>query len=179
MRPPVKCMGQDTVNHLTIHADEATQSRVLDYVQLDPELRAVFNEEGDPQGFIRWHNQEADMDRLSKAFPGILLEMHCIGRDGDQWRERYRDGVQLARLDQAWPPWPVEAEVVDEDGPRPCPPGPMVIEHHYADGDIGAHDITDDQFPHVAALWAGFATDGKPSHLVLRAARSEELDRED
>lgn len=60
---------------------------------------------------------------------------------------------------------------------RPSPPQGMVIEFHYDDGDVGAHDILPEHMAAVKKLWAGFSagTTHEASHIVLRPATPDEL----
>jgi len=51
--------------------------------------------------------------------------------------------------------------------PKPAPTKeqpPIVIEYHYTDGDVGAHEALD----YEAKLFQGFSADHEPSHIVLR-----------
>ena len=66
------------------------------------------------------------------------------------------DGVTL---EEAKPCFAEAAHHVD----LPTSPLELVVEFHYRDGDVGAHTGVP-----VGNLWAQFATDHEPSHIVIR-----------
>ncbi len=53
----------------------------------------------------------------------------------------------------------------------------LIVEIHYADGDVGAHDLRDygdDLSASASRLWALFAEGSEPSHIVIRPPSDEE-----
>jgi hypothetical protein len=55
---------------------------------------------------------------------------------------------------------------------RPRETRPLVVEFHYADGDVGAHP---EEGAVARTLWAEFTPGHEPSHVVIRPAEPDEV----
>lgn len=40
----------------------------------------------------KWYDRHTDLPAITAKYPGIVIQVDCVGEDGEQWRERYANG---------------------------------------------------------------------------------------
>lgn len=40
----------------------------------------------------KWYDRETDLPAITAKYPGIVIQVDCVGEDGEMWRERYANG---------------------------------------------------------------------------------------
>ena len=119
-------MGYYTFFDLTWDAAEGSdeEQAIIAWIDSD-EIGENFEDlyPGGACGMSKWRDDEADMLRLSEAFPGVLFTLSGSGEEEtDLWRSYYRAGrVQHAPAEISYPPFDPAKLAAPNNSKSPTP----------------------------------------------------------